>query len=337
MLEKPSIPDSRILSQLKTGYDLDAARLSFLPLGADVNTAVYRVFTDTESTYFLKLRTGDFNEISVALPSFLRDQGIAPVLTPLKTRADSLSTSLDVYQLILYPYIEGLNGYEVALSDRQWREFGATLKAIHSLQVPSDLVKSIPRDRFSPVWREMVKSFQAVVEERSFEDHAAAQVAELMRLHRERISRLVNQAEDHARALRSRSIEFVLCHSDIHAGNLLLPFDQVSSPASLFMIDWDNPSFAPKEKDLNLIGGCSTWNEPHQKALFYQGYGSGEIDVQALAYYRCERIIQDIAAFCEQLLLSTAGGQDRDQSLIYFSSNFLPGHEIELAFNTGQD
>jgi spectinomycin phosphotransferase len=54
----------------------------------------------------------------------------------------------------------------------------------------------------------------------------------------------------------------------------------------------------------------------------------------ALAYYRYERIIQDIAAFCEQLLLTTQGGEDREQAYRYFTSQFLPGFEVEIALKS---
>ena len=55
-----------------------------------------------------------------------------------------------------------------------------------------------------------------------------------------------------------------------------------------------------------------------------------QVDPAALAYYRYERIVQDIAIYCEQLLLTCAGGADREQSLRYLESNFLPGGTIEI-------
>jgi spectinomycin phosphotransferase len=51
----------------------------------------------------------------------------------------------------------------------------------------------------------------------------------------------------------------------------------------------------------------------------------------ALAYYRYERIVQDIAVYCEQLFLSDEGGEDREQSWQYLRSNFLPQGTIEIA------
>jgi spectinomycin phosphotransferase len=52
-----------------------------------------------------------------------------------------------------------------------------------------------------------------------------------------------------------------------------------------------------------------------------------------VAYYRYERIIQDLAAFCE-MFMTNAGGEDREQSYGYFTGQFLPEHEVEIAVKT---
>ncbi|MBE3038771.1 MAG: aminoglycoside phosphotransferase family protein [Chloroflexi bacterium] len=329
MLEKPDLQNQLITARLRDEYGLQVAQLTFLPLGADVNTAVYRVVTDDETAYFLKLRKGDFDEITVTVPQFLKTQGIQAIIAPLETRTRQRWASLDAYQMILYPFVEGQNGYEKVLSDRQWLDFGAALKAIHTAQVPAALTRLIPRETYSPRWREMVKTFQAQIEETAFDDPTAVKLAAFMLARRGEINRLVARADGLGFALQARSLELVLCHSDIHAGNLL-----IGSNDALYIVDWDNPIFAPKERDLMLVGGCAVWNSTRQEALFYQGYGQTEIDAMALAYYRYERIIQDIADFCEQLFLTVAGGEDREQSYQYFTSIFLPNHEIEIAFKT---
>jgi spectinomycin phosphotransferase len=101
-------------------------------------------------------------------------------------------------------------------------------------------------------------------------------------------------------------------------------------------VDWDDPIFAPKERDLMFIGAGMPGANPgkREEALFYRGYGEIEIDWQAMVYYRYERIIEDIASFCEQLFLSVEGGQDREQSYQYFIGQFLPNHEVEIACKT---
>ena len=68
--------------------------------------------------------------------------------------------------------------------------------------------------------------------------------------------------------------------------------------------------------------------------ILYEGYGPVEVNRAALAYYRYERVIEDIAAFCRALWQTDAGGADREQSYRYCAGSFLPGREIETAERT---
>ena len=94
MLEKPDLDEALILSSLADAYGLHAREVVFLPLGADVNTAVYRAVIDAETTCFLKLRKGAFDEITVSVPHFLAAQGIEAIIAPLETTTGRLWASL---------------------------------------------------------------------------------------------------------------------------------------------------------------------------------------------------------------------------------------------------
>jgi len=52
-----------------------------------------------------------------------------------------------------------------------------------------------------------------------------------------------------------------------------------------------------------------------------------------MAYYRYERVIEDLAAYAEQLLLTDEGGGDRDEAYRRFTGNFEPGQTIEIAYS----
>ena len=301
----------------------------FLPLGADRNTAVYRAVAADETSYFVKLRRGVFDEIAVTLPKFLSDQGIVQILAPMTTKIGQLWANLDAFKLILYPFVDGHNGYEVDLSDRHWSDFGTALKNIHTAVVPSALVSRIQRETYSPQWRESVKTFLARVEDAVFDDPVAVKLTTFLKARRDEILDLVGRAERLALALQACSPEFVLCHSDIHAGNIL-----IDANGALYIVDWDNPILAPKERDLMFIGGGQGFaghTAQEEETLFYRGYGQTQIDPIALTYYRYERIIQDIAVYCEQIFLTNEGGEDREQALHYLTSNFLPNNTIEIA------
>jgi spectinomycin phosphotransferase len=329
MLEKPDIPLARIAACLQATYGVTAVQIMFLPLGADQNTAVYRIETTNETACFLKLRSGVFDETAVSLPQFLRDQGIRQIITPLTTKTGQLWTALDEFTAILYPFIDGRNGREVKLSAAQWAAFGAALKKLHTLTVPLAIKVHLRQEEYSPRWRAMVKMFLERVQIDAYDDPVALELATFLRGRRAEILDLVRRAEQLAESLSREPLELVLCHADIHASNVL-----VNGRNALYIVDWDDLLLAPKERDLMFIGGAQGFvgnNAQTEEALFYHGYGPAAINPRALAYYRYERIIEDIALFCEQLLLSNAGGQDRAQSLRYLVSNFLPDGTIEAA------
>ena len=307
------------------------AQVAFLPLGADPNTAVYRVVTDKGTPYFLKVRLGNFDQTSVLLPTFLKDQGIEPIIAPVVTRNHQPWTNRENLNWLLYPFVEGRNGFDLKLSEQQWRDFGAALKGIHTLNPPPDLKRRLRVETYSPTWRDRVKAFLAQIDHETFAEPTTAQLAAFLQVKQAELLKVVSRAEALRLNLQRRSLEFGLCHYDIHAGNILLDLE-----GKLYLVDWDNPILAPKERDLMFIGGGigGVWNTAEETALFYQGYGQTEIDPIALVYYRYERIIEDIAVYCEQLFLSDEGGEDREQSLHYLMSNFLPGGVLEIAYQS---
>jgi spectinomycin phosphotransferase len=318
MKDKPDLQDETIVDQLQEAYGVRIAQVEFLPIG-DISSAKYRVVTDEPLVYFLKLRTGAFKEISVFVPHFLHEQGIHQVISPLKTRDGRLWTYLDAYTCIMYPFIEGQNGFQHPLSASQWIELGVALKSVHATHLPPDLHRLIPCEAYSPHWRELVKGFLFQAGNNAYQDPVAADMAASLQAHREDICYVIERAAQLGEILQSQPLEQLLCHADIHAGNLLL-----EANGALHIIDWDDPVLAPKERDLMFIGGGigGIWNTPSEEALFYQGYGEKDINRPALTYYRYERIVSDIAEFSQQILLTTEGGADRERSLQKFHSIF---------------
>ena len=225
MLEKPDIPDEVICTCLQAEYGLSVAEIEFLPLGADLNTAVYRAVAQDQRPYFVKLRRGIFKKMAVVIPKFLGDQVLEQIIAPIATRTGRLWADMEVAKLFLYPFIDGRDGYHVALSERQWLVFGAALKRIHGLTLPIDLAASLQRETFSGYWRETVRTFLERVETDVFDEPVAAKLAAFLRARRTEVLDLIRRAERLALVLQARAPDFVLCHADIHAGNLLIQAD----------------------------------------------------------------------------------------------------------------
>jgi spectinomycin phosphotransferase len=332
MLIKPDIEDEKIAACLQDDYGLEVSQITFLPLGADQAAAVYRVEATDGKPYFLKLRRGSLDETALALTRYLNDQGIKPILPPLVTRSGKLSTEINAFKAILYPFVEGRDGYEAALSDDQWIEFGRAVRSIQAVEVPEAIRSHIRRETYSPRWREMARQYLKAVEESKPEDSVVARLGTCLKANREVLYDLIERAERLAQQVKASAGECVLCHSDLHPGNIL-----VASNGELYIVDWDEAILAPKERDLMFIGsglGFKGRSEEEQEELFYRGYGETTVDRRALSYYRCERIVEDIAVECRHIASIEENHEERERSLQFLESNFKPGSTIEMANKT---
>ncbi|HEX7021302.1 MAG TPA: aminoglycoside phosphotransferase family protein [Trueperaceae bacterium] len=330
MLEASDLPAGSIAARIRSEYGLRVRRVALLSLGADPNSAVYRALTSEGTPYFVKLRRGPFGDLTLRFPQWLQAQGVKHILAPLPSRSGALHTTLQGFTLIVYPFVEGHSAYQIPLTVAQWASFGMTVRRLHAAELPDDMRANFPQESFSAVWRDRVRRYLDRAAQERFEEPVAREVAALLRDERARILAVVDRAEGLARALAAERPAFVACHADLHAGNLHLTRD-----GALFVVDWDTLTLAPKERDLMFIGGAllGGHREPEEEEdLFYRGYGRTNLCRAALAYYRYERIIQDIAAFCEELLDSSAGGEDRWQSLAYLTSNFQPAGTLAMAY-----
>ncbi|HRE32624.1 MAG TPA: aminoglycoside phosphotransferase family protein [Candidatus Berkiella sp.] len=335
MLTKPDLEDEKIFFCLEKEYRLKAETITFLPLGADPNTAVYQVITNNKKHYFLKLRFGELNEAAVRIPKYLADLGFEQVISPLATISGELWANLAPFKVILSPFVEGLNAIERNLTDKQWIEFGTTLKKFHTTVIPTSIRNNIPKEVYSPSWRKIVKAFLARIEVEVFQDPVAIKMALYLKSKSEEILKLIERTENLARMLQNQPLQYILCHADIHGWNLL-----IANTGKLYIVDWDTLLFAPKERDLMFIGAGlgDSGQMPHdEEALFYQGYGETNINRLAIAYYRYERIIEDIGVYCEQIFLSNEGGEDRLQSFKYLQSHFQPNGTLERAYQADKE
>ncbi len=334
MTEKQSFLDQLIISCLNANYGIEVAVLTLLPLGADMNASVYKAQTYDQTSYFVKLKRGHHHDIGIEIVELLHDAGIKEIIPPVKTILGQSTQQIEDFTLIVYPFVNGQDGFRINLTDNQWVKLGSALRQVHEIEVPSSIQNRARREVYSPKWREVVRSLYTHIEAEPTGDEFALKLLKFMKENILFIRRLVDRAEQLGHKLQDQSHKLVLCHSDIHGGNVLIVGND-----SIYIVDWDDPIMAPKERDLMFIGGgvANVWNKPHEKKLFYQGYGTTEINSTILAYYRHERIVEDIAEYGHALLLTTSGGEDRQEMYKHFIAMFEPNGVVDIAFKTDEN
>lgn len=344
--EKP-IVDKRIIDCLTADYGLEVTCLSHLALGADIDASVYRAETK-EQAFFVKLRRGVKQDVSTSVIEFLYDCGIREIIVPLKTTHGHTS-QIDGFTLIVAPFVEGQNGFCQDLSNDQWVRLGQVLKKIHDIDVPDYIQALIRKETYTSKWRAAVQKLLVQIELDPPKDEIALKLVAFIKKHKAKIERLIVEAEQLSHKL-DRSAKLVLCHSDIHGGNVL-----IDKKGDFYIVDWDDPIMAPKERDLMFIGGgvANVWNKPHEEKAFYEGYPTAtdpadfaaerqrkilkthpSIDLDLLSYFRHERILEDIALIAQQIFLATVSQEDKLISYQHFVDQFEPNGVVEIAFKT---
>jgi len=329
MLEKPPLEDQKIIDAVRENYGVIVNALEFLPLGYDANAGVYRAIADGRA-YFLKVRRDRVYELSVTIPRYLITQGIEQVVAPLPTITPELWAQIDDFSLLLYPFIEGQVGMDVGLSDSQWIEFGTILRRLHDTPLTPELMAQIRKETFVPRTDhlDIMRRLQADTQTITYDNPFKQQLADFWIAKRADINLILKRTMQIGQTLQQAALEFVLCHADIHTANVMVQPD-----GKLSIVDWDQPIFAPKERDLMFVIGGTVGgmivgeNEP----LFLRGYGETDVNWLALAYYRYEWIVQDLCEFGKTVFFDDVGDETRADAVSLVKLIFEPENLFESA------
>ncbi len=322
MREEPAIPHQKLRACLLQEYGLSAAAIYFLPIGADTNAGVYRVRDDQGVTYFLKIKSVAIYPPSCLVSRFLADQGIDPVIAPIPTKTQALWTHVGDWTAVLYPYVEGSTGWK-DITDTHWSEAGRIFRRIHDIAPPPSGFAAIRTESFDTSGYE--QSFQklaADLEDADGGDRIRLGLRSAWRNHRPTINALLASMNELAAILAAQSLSQVICHADLHPGNLLR-----DRSGHVFVVDWDDVMLAPRERDFIFVGEPAA---PAGGSPFFKGYGPVAVNWLAVTYYRCERVVTDLIEDARNVFRTDLGEETRDQALRFFGES-LTGRNLEAA------
>jgi spectinomycin phosphotransferase len=325
MLEDPGLDPEELAAALRSAWSIDASAFTFIP-GYDMRAAAYAVAT-TETRAFLKVRFGPAIDAALEVPRALLDAGVTDVLAPRRTLASGLWHPMGERTLVLYPFISGRNAMLAGMTADQWRAFGSTLRAVHDSGLGERFADRLPAETFALVSAGVVRDVLDRAKRRSMPSPAGERLGAFLRGQAGRIGAMIERAESLGAGLRGREFAHVLCHADVHAANLL-----VADDGRVFLVDWDGPMLAPRERDLLFVIGSRIARDvqPQEDAGFFEGYGDVPVDPEAIVYYRYERILEDIGEIGRSVFGNgDASEASRESEVALAQSFFQPGGILE--------
>jgi spectinomycin phosphotransferase len=332
MRDDPGLDRARIAAAVEEQYGIPVRAVTWLPVGYDLNAAAYRIDAADGTAWFLKIRFGPAQETALAVQQALIAAGIPNLLPPRPARSGALWIPIPgdpAYSATLAPFVAGDSAMVTGLTDEQWRTFGRALRALHDSGLGRQLRGLLSVDDFTLPSAALVRQLLGLTATTTFERPILADFAAFWQERAGQIIGMLTRAERLGRALQGRPWEMVLCHADIHAANIL-----VGHEGEIYLIDWDGPKIAPRERDLLFVIGSRIARTvtPHEEDRFFEGYGPAGIDPDALIYYRYERLIEDIGEIGKSVFLTPSISNDAATGEIALAHSFFaPGGDLEHA------
>ncbi len=219
------------------------------------------------------------------------DAGIKNITHPIKTITGELVFCLDKYPTALFNFIEWFNANDQPLNEDQRFALGKLLGKIHQAKkVIGEF--SIKEDfKYGNINRllETLDKIDSYIKDPS---KYKSKTAQLLLKNKDKILNRVKELEGLGGKLRNQNIDFVICHSEPHAWNTM-----IDKEGEIYLIDWDDSLYAPREKDLNMIKNDQIKLDGYKSVV-----GEFKINQEIIHYYQMEWNISEIDAWSNSLL-----------------------------------
>ncbi len=307
MLTEPNIDKSLFQLKIEDNYGFMVSRLTFIK-GGEASWG-YKVETIEEALYFCKIHNGlmEYEKRFELTYKLFNDAGIKNITHPIKTKNNGLIFLLDKYPVALFNFIEGSNSNDQPLTEKQRFALGKLLGTIHQAnKVIGDY--SIKEDfKYGNIDRllETLNKIDTYLKDSSV---YKSKTAKLLLENKDKILIRIKELEELGDKLRSQNIDFVICHSEPHAWNTM-----IDKTGEVYLIDWDDSLYAPKEKDLNMIKDDQVKLDGYKSVV-----GNFEINQEIIHYYQMEWNISEIDAWSNSLLFEDSNDTQYEHYLEQF-------------------
>ena len=306
--------DNRLIDILERAYGLQVVHLAYLKQAWVAHC--YAVDSAGSGRFFLKFYEQERQarlyarniEFYLSLCDQLVHKQLLPaVACPVPTLSGPFALSLEGHLLILFHWIEGQTvGFE-RLADDVLIKAATAVGRLHA-STPQVEWPDPPRERFDlPFEQDLQRDLDLLSEITSADSAGKQGLRELLLPRRDEILGLLGRLRELQARARARDAEPVICHTDLHGGNMILD-DQ----GTLHLVDWEGAWLAPPEHDLFFF----EWDERFE-TLFLPRYEDAFrpvcLDRETFAFYHTRRNLEDLAEWVVRILYENNGDdQDRE-------------------------
>ncbi len=295
--------DQILVNILQQEYGLQVERLTYLKQAWVAHC--YAVDCGGGARFFLKFyeqeRQARFYardvEYYLSMSHQLHHKQLLPdVAHPVPTWNGQLALSFDDHLLILFPWIEGRTIGFVRFEDGILARVATLVGRLHE-STPQIEWPDPPRERFGlPFEENLCRGLQELEGVTSADTAGRQGLRELLLPCRDEVLGLLDRLRELQALVRSQAHEMVVCHTDLHGGNLM-----VDECDRLHIVDWESSLLAPPEHDLHFFA----WDERFWDLFlprYEEAYRPVRLDGATFGFYYYRRNLEDLAEWVVRIL-----------------------------------
>lgn len=317
MVTEPTIDKKHLIQIAENEFQILVKSLTFNPKGWA--SWSYIVETTDNQKYFLKIyRDNNFNLQALDFLNRLSNKcEVKNITYPINTKSGEIILHVSGYQVVVFNYISGVTSSEQKLNDEQLEKLGELLARIH--QSKNVIGPYFKKEDFNNPYHDQVLSLLGKLDSLQSENNYQQEAKELYLKYKGKFLNEIELLDQLKLKLENSNLDFVNCHGEPSPDNIM-----IDDKGEIYLIDWDFPLFAPKEKDLLFFG--DRYNQ------ILKGYGKVSrnmvINKEAESFYQHLWNAQEIENFGSELLLGKISEEEYKANLKELK-NFLVYSKLE--------
>ncbi len=284
-------------------YDIDVEYFEFVPIGE--LSYSYIIKTQDKKKYFLKLYTPSrltqsviLNlDFSLQVVEQLNERAhITRIPHSIKNSDCKNISQLEDFNVVLWSFIEGKMVTKDQSNSKYFaKQMGALLAEIHRATDTLELSKPVLEQFEVDFKQDLNKCMTLLLSSDKLENIYQEKLRIMITPVSKEIFKSMRHLENVAVKLKKQDVEKVICHKDPIRHNVL-----INDSEDIFLIDWDDPAFAPFEQDIWFF-----INDKHFKT-FINSYKHlrdfPKINGDIVIYYFFKRTLVDLTDWLYRIL-----------------------------------
>ncbi|MCJ8006543.1 phosphotransferase [Lederbergia wuyishanensis] len=326
-VDNSSIHKPSLLEFINKSYNIgEGLKIDFIPKGEE--GYCYSLETKSREKYFVKVIKTERNltKALTAIHNFHLVKNKTYLLSPIQSKSGDVVVCFGLYQISVFPYINGISIYEGQLTLDDTIQIATMMADFHLIDKSE--IFSLPSEQFdNPFEKNILKILSNLKEKDNSVSTYRQQARKLFENEKADILSTLHRMTIMQEKLTSLSLIYSFTHGDPNYANIMR-----ESEGQLYLIDFGEVAYGPIERDIVAFIG----NEFFQPFLleYVKHNQNAKFHIDVFEFYLYRWALQEISDYGSQLFFGSMGEEENEHAWAELQPYLpLPHEEIAKSLN----